>query len=114
VFTPKRVHVVRDVDAGRNVRPRGGDMRPGDTLLEPGRVLRAAEIGLLAMAGAAEPLVHRRPRVAIVSNGDELVGLEDYERVRAGERIVDSNSYMLAAAAVSAGAEPRRLGIARD
>ncbi|HEX9108366.1 MAG TPA: gephyrin-like molybdotransferase Glp, partial [Longimicrobiales bacterium] len=108
------VVVERDVDAGRNLRERGEDLRAGSTALEAGTVIRPAEIGVLATVGRAEVLVHRRARVAILSNGDELVDLDDFEQVLAGKRIVNSNSYGLAAAVLSAGAAPVLLGIARD
>lgn len=109
----RRVVITSDADAGRNIRRRGEDVRRGDTVVPRGRVLRAGEIGALAMAGRLQVLVHRRPVVAILSNGDELV--EPDERVeRAGHRIFNSNAYGLAAAVASAGAEPRLLGIARD
>lgn len=108
------VHIVTDSDAGRNVRRRGEDMRKGDVVLEPGTVLRPAEIGVLATVGHARVAVRRRPRVAILSNGDELVDLDRFDEVRAGRRIVNSNSYTLAAALQSMGAIPVPLGIAAD
>jgi molybdopterin molybdotransferase len=108
------VVVLDDADAGRNIRLRGEDVARGATVLEPGRLLRAAEIGVLAMVGHAHVAVHRTPRVAILSTGDELAPLEDFEPVRAGRRIVDSNSQALAAAVRATGGEPLMLGIARD
>jgi molybdopterin molybdotransferase len=77
-------------------------------------VLGAAQIGVLSSIGGAQPMVHRRPRVAILATGDELVPLEEFDRVRAGERIVSSNSYSLSAAVRAAGGEPVSLGIAPD
>jgi molybdopterin molybdotransferase len=59
-------------------------------------------------------MVYRRPRVAVLATGDELVPLEEFDRVRAGERIVSSNSYSLDAAVRAAGGEPVSLGIAPD
>ncbi len=109
-----QVAVLRDWDAGRNLRERGEDLRAGETVLEPGRVLRPAEIGVLASVGRAELAVTRRARVAILSNGDELVDLDEFDQVLAGRRIVTSNSYALAAAVRAAGGEPLVLGVARD
>lgn len=109
-----RAVVFDDMDAGRNVRPRGEDMRAGQAVLEAGRVLRPAEVALLATVGRAAVEVHRRPRVAILSTGDELVDLDDFDEVVAGRKIANSNSYGLAAALRAAGGEPRILGIARD
>ncbi|HEX7048975.1 MAG TPA: gephyrin-like molybdotransferase Glp [Longimicrobiales bacterium] len=111
---PSHVRIFHDDDALHNVRRRGEDLRAGTVVLEPGRVLRAAEIGVLAAVGRASVRVYRRPRIAILSNGDELVDLEDFDEVRAGRRIVNSNGYALAAAVRSAGCEPVPLGIARD
>jgi molybdopterin molybdotransferase len=106
---------VRDArDTGRNVRQRGEDVRGGATVLHAGTVLGAAQIGVLSSIGDARPMVHRRPRVAILATGDELVPLEEFDRVRAGERIVSSNSYSLDAAVRAAGGEPVSLGIAPD
>src|SRR5690606_6966931 len=58
--------------------------------------------------------VRRKPRVALLSTGDELVDVAQFEEVRAGRRIVNSNSYALAASVRAAGGEPVMLGIARD
>ncbi len=101
-------------DAGRNVRAKGEDLRRGTRVLLRGRLLRAAEIGLLATVGAAHVEVVRRPRVAILSTGDELVDLAEFPDVIAGRKIANSNAYALAAAAAQTGATPLLLGIARD
>jgi molybdopterin molybdotransferase len=108
------IEVFDDADAGRNVRARGEDLRRGDVVLRAGRNLRAGEVGVLATVGQTQIAVRRRPRVGILSTGNELVDLDEYERVLAGERITNSNSYALSAAALAVGAEPVRLGIARD
>lgn len=106
------IHNVRD--SGRNIRKAGEDFRAGDVLVEPGEQLTVAHLGLLASAGAASVEVHRRPRVAIVSSGDELVRLEDFNADLYGEKIVSANSVSLAAAVSLAGGEPCDLGIAAD
>jgi molybdopterin molybdotransferase len=99
------------VSLGENVRPAGEDLRAGDLVLAPGAPVGAAEIGLLASLGRSEVAVHQRPRVAILSGGDELVEIDGDV---AGGRIVSSNSHSLAAQCREAGAEPLYLGIARD
>lgn len=109
-----RVVVVDDMDAGRNVRPKGEDVRAGEVVLEAGRVLRPAEIALLATVGCATVEVRRRPHIAILSTGDELADFDEFDDVLAGRKIANSNSYGLAAAVRAAGAEPEILGIARD
>ena len=108
------VAVLKDVDAGRNLRAQGEDLAKGAVVLEGGCVLRPAEIGVLASVGRAQVQVTRRARVAVLSNGDELVDLDEFDQVLAGRRIVSSNSWSLAAAVRQAGAEPVELGIARD
>lgn len=108
------VDIVDDADAGRNIRRRGEDVRAGEMLFRAGRRLRPSEIGVLASIGCAEIAVHRRPRVAILATGDELVGLADFDDVRAGRRIVNSNTWALSAAVRETGGEVLDLGIAKD
>lgn len=106
-----RVRIFASVEPGAAVRHPGEDMRAGDTVLQPGRRLRPADIGLLASLGLAAVQVHRRPLVAILSTGDELVELG--EPLAPGQ-IVNSNAYTLAAAVEEAGGIPWVLGIVRD
>jgi molybdopterin molybdotransferase len=101
-------------DAGRNIRREGEDFSKGDELVPPGTELRVAHLGVLASAGVAQVAVHRRPRVAIVSSGDELVELDDFTPALSGKRIVSTNSVTLSALARDAGAIPVYIGIARD
>jgi molybdopterin molybdotransferase len=79
--------------------------------LRKGKGLTAADIGLMASVGKARVKVHRRPVVSILSTGDELLNVEDLPQPG---KIVNSNSYTLAAAIAETGAIPRVLGIARD
>jgi molybdopterin molybdotransferase len=109
-----RIRIFSDTDARRNIRRRGEDFRVGQTVVEAGRLLRPAEIGALAATGHAHVPVRRKPRIAILANGDELVDLDRFDEVAAGRRIVNSNSYALAAALTATGAEPVPLGIAAD
>ncbi|HEY7041521.1 MAG TPA: gephyrin-like molybdotransferase Glp [Methylomirabilota bacterium] len=103
--------VPRRVSPGDFVRPRAEDMARGDRVLERGRVLSAADIGLLATVGRARVSVIRRPRIGILSTGDELVDLGG--RIGPGQ-IPNSNSYSLVAQVLEVGAEPVSLGIAGD
>jgi molybdopterin molybdotransferase len=96
---------------GTSVRPRGGDIHSGDTVLLPGQALSSIDIAVAAALGHDRLIVGGRPRVALIATGDELVP--------AGEtvgpaQLVDSNSPMLAAAVLEAGGIPTFLGIARD
>lgn len=107
--------VVRDArDAGKNVRPRGEDVTDGQVAVTAGTVLGAAQLGVLAAIGEAAASVHRVPRVAILTSGDELVELDRFDEVRAGRKIVSSNSITLQALVRAAGGEPHYLGIAAD
>lgn len=101
-------------DARRNVRPRGEDFREGDTLLDPGAPLGAAQLGVLASIGRSTIDVYRRPRVAIMGSGDELVDVDGFHEVLAGRKIVSSNGYTLQALVRDAGGEPVNLGVASD
>ena len=108
------VSVHSDRDAGRNVRPRGEDIQAGAVAARPGDVLHPGMIGFLASLGFATVPVHRRPRVAILASGDELVDIDLFDEVRAGRRIVTSNSYSLVAAVTEAGGVPLNLGHVSD
>jgi molybdopterin molybdotransferase len=94
-----------------HIRDAGEDVEVGARVLEQGTRLGPAHLGFLAALGRSVVAVHQRPRVALLSGGDELV--EPDGDVRGG-RIVSSNSYSLAAQCRELGAEPVYLGIARD
>jgi molybdopterin molybdotransferase len=106
-----RVWIKRPERPGAHVRESGEDIHPGQIVLENGRVLRPADIGLLASVGRSLVLAHQRPRVAILSTGNELVEVD--ETLHPGQ-IVNSNAYTLAAAVQEAGGIPVPLQIARD
>ena len=110
----ERVAIRNARDAGRNVRPRGEDVAAGTVAVAAGTVVGPAQLGVLASVGASHVDVHRIPRVAILSSGDELVDVDRYDEVLAGRRIVASNSYTLWALVQSAGAEAIDLGIVPD
>jgi len=96
---------------GQHIRFSGEDIRAGDCIVPAGRIIRPAEISMLAASGILSVKVHRRVRVAILSTGDELV--EPCEAIPHG-KIINSNSPGLAAAVIEAGGEPVMLGIAAD
>ena len=101
-------------DAGRNVRPRGEDLRVGAIAVSRGTVIGPAQVGVLASVGCASVPVHRRPRVAVLASGDELVDVDRFDEVRRGDRIVSSNSYTIAASVREVGGEVIDLGIVPD
>jgi molybdopterin molybdotransferase len=105
------VAIFKAARPGANVREAGEDIRAGEIVLQAGVQLGAAQIGVLASLGRPTVKVYRRPVVAILSTGDEL--LEVGEEHEPG-RIYDANSYSVAALVSEAGGIPLRLGIARD
>ncbi|MHB1313745.1 MAG: molybdopterin molybdotransferase MoeA [Gemmatimonadaceae bacterium] len=108
------VRALKDRDVRKNVRPRGEDFREGDIVLPAGAPLGAAQLGVLASLGCDLVEVHRAPRVAILGSGDELVDLDQFSEVRAGRKIVASNSYTLHALVRDAGGVPVPMGNAAD
>jgi molybdopterin molybdotransferase len=102
---------VSAIAAASNVRARGEDVHTGTVVVRAGVVLRPQELGLLASLGLSETSVHTRPRVAILSTGDEVV--EPGCPRRAGQ-IYDANRFSLAGLVETAGATPIDLGIVPD
>jgi len=109
-----RIAILNLRDLQKNIRRAGEDFVAGADLFEPGTELRAAHLGVLASAGVTEVDVHRRPRVAVITSGDELVELSDYSSEVAGLKIVSSNSWTLPQLVRDAGGEAIDLGIASD
>jgi molybdopterin molybdotransferase len=108
---PATVSIYKSIRLGESTRHRGDDLHAGDIVLTAGTLLRAQEVGLLAMLGMPEVPVYRPPRVALLSSGDELLPVD--APLTPG-KIHDANSYILSALAESAGVELIRLGIASD
>jgi len=106
-----QIGILRRAKKRLNVRNRGEDIAKGNLVLEKGRVLRPQEIGVLASLGRSTALVIRRPIVAILATGDELIGLD---QPLAPGKIHDSNTYTIAAEVSRYGGIPRILGIGRD
>lgn len=107
-------HVIvrqEDVRPGDDIRPAGQDIEQGQLVLDAGTPLGPAEIGLLATVGQTDIQVHPKPKVAVISTGDELV--EPDETPGPGQ-IRDANRYTLAAAIAESGATPIVIGLGRD
>lgn len=110
-LAPDQVQIFYPAPAGENVRPSGEDVRSGELVLSPNRPLRPQEVGVLAMLGKQDIQVYRRPRVGLMSPGDELLplgaALED-------GKIYESNSYVLEALIKQNGGQAVRIGIVPD
>jgi len=102
---------LKAVKAGDHVRKRGEDIRLGEVVIPAGSLLRPQEIGMLSAMGSTSLAVYRRARVAILATGDEL--LEPGSTPAPG-KLINSNSYSLAAQVLDAGGDPLLLGIAAD
>ncbi|MFC1993761.1 gephyrin-like molybdotransferase Glp [Chloroflexota bacterium] len=105
------IGIMREVKVGLNIRRKGEDISKGNLVLKAGGVLRPQEIGVLASLGKVKVSVTRRPVVAILSTGDELVNIGN--PLPAG-KIYNSNTYSLAAQVSNYGGIPKILGIAKD
>ena len=105
------IEVRRTAAAGQFIAFAGSDLARGETVLRAGQVLTSREIGMLAAVGVAAVEVWRRPRVAIISTGDEIVA--PGKPIRPGA-VYDSNAAILAAAVEEAGGNPKPLGIGPD
>lgn len=105
------IRLPSSIKAGSHVRKQGEDIRHGNIVIPAGSLLRPQEIGMLSAMGSTSLAVYRRARVAILSTGDEL--LEPGSTPAPG-KIINSNSYSLAAQVLDAGGDPVLLGIAPD
>ena len=105
------VAILAPVRVGENVRRRGEDVKKGETVLAAGEVVSPAAVGLMAAMGHSRVSVYRRPRVAVVATGDELVSVDTVPTLG---KIRNSNSYSIAAQVLAAGGEPHILPVARD
>lgn len=106
------VRISEACDPGANVRRIGEDITEGEVVLRAGDRLASRSIGLLAGIGIDKVMVRPRPRVVVISTGDELT--EPGFVLQGDQKIYDSNSYMLAAAAKAAGAQVFRVGLVPD
>jgi molybdopterin molybdotransferase len=106
-----QIGILCQTKQGLNVRGRGEDIAKGDLILKKGNLLRPQEIGVLASLGHSTALIIRRPVVAILATGDELIGVD---QPLAPGKIHDSNTYTIAAEVSRYGGIPKILGIGRD
>ncbi|GAA2338496.1 molybdopterin molybdotransferase MoeA [Saccharopolyspora halophila] len=108
---PAKVTLSKPVPSAAFVRRTGEDVQTGDVAVRRGAPIGSAQVGLLAAVGRDKVLVHPRPRVSVISLGEELV---DVDRTPGQGQVYDVNSYALSAAARDAGAEVTRVGIANS
>jgi molybdopterin molybdotransferase len=105
------IRITSTVKTGSHVRKRGDDIKQGNVVIHAGTLLRPQEIGMLSAMGMTTLAVYRRARVSVLATGDEL--LEPGSTPAPG-KIINSNSYSLAAQVLDAGGDPVLLGIASD
>jgi molybdopterin molybdotransferase len=105
------VRILRTTSENEGLLRRGAEARKGDTILRSGRRVGLADVGLLASAGKSTVTVSKRPRVAVIATGDELV---EVDQTPIPGQIRNSNTYTICAQVREAGAEPVVLGIGRD
>jgi len=105
------VKILAAIPAGGNIRRAGEDVGAGEKVLEQGIVLRAAHAGMLASLRRSAIYVYQRPRVAVLSTGDELLEIDEPWQ---DGKIINSNSYSIAGQVLECGGQPLQLGIARD
>ncbi|MDE2751596.1 MAG: molybdopterin molybdotransferase MoeA [Gemmatimonadota bacterium] len=108
------VEIHRTEDVGRHIRSPGKDMRRGDETVPAGAVVHSGTLPVIMASGAESLAVFRRPRVGVLSSGDELVGQDRFDLVVEGRGIPDTNRDMIAAAVAEAGGVPVDLGVAPD
>jgi len=111
IIDDRTIEVYRPVAPRENMIQRGEDIRQGEVILERGHRLRPQDLGALATLGMGSVTVYRRPVVAIISTGDEVVAIDTTPAVG---QIRDTNRYTISALTLEAGGVPVHLGIARD
>jgi molybdopterin molybdotransferase len=107
----KEIGILAEAEIGLNVRRAGESIARGTVVLKKGTVIRPSEVGLLASIGRTQVTVIRRPVIAVMATGDELVNID---KPLPEGKIYDSNTYSIASLVKHYGAIPHILGIARD
>jgi len=103
--------ILASAERGAFVRPHGEDLKRDELVMSAGKVLAPSDLGMLASLNRSMVDVFRRPRVAVVATGDELV---DVDQIPTGAQVVNSSAYALASGIRDAGGEPVILRVARD
>lgn len=105
------IKVFKEMESGDNIRKKGESIKKGELMISKGALLNSAHLGLLASIGCANVSVTRKPKIAILTTGDELLGLN--EKLKPG-KIYSSNTYTLYSQVIKAGGIAKNLGIAKD
>ena len=106
-----KVKILKEVKFDENVRKKGEDIKRGEVIIEKGTLITSAHIGILASLGISKIKVTRKPKVAILATGDELI---DVDKALAPGKLRSSNTYTLYSQIIECGGTPKDLGIARD
>ena len=112
--SPGWVVVHRTDDLGKHVRAAGKDMTAGEETVPAGTIVHSGSLPVILASGHDPVAVYRRPRVGVLSSGDELVGPDRFDRVVAGRAVPDTNRAMIAAGVREAGGVPVDLGVVDD
>lgn len=112
--SPGRVRIDRTDDVRKHVRSAGKDMKAGEETVPAGTVVHSGSVPVILASGCNPVTVFRRPRVGVLSSGDELVDTDRFDRVVKGHGVPDTNRAMIAAAVSEAGGVPVDLGVAGD
>jgi molybdopterin molybdotransferase len=107
----KFTQILKEVKRGENIRKKGEDIKKGELVIPSGKELSSAHIGILASLGMSRINVYRKPRVAILATGDELIEID--KELTPG-KLRNSNTYTLYSQVLKCGAIPKNLGIAKD
>lgn len=107
-----KVFIFQELPKGANIRPQGGDYKKEELLIKKGKKIRPAEIGILASVNKATVEVYQKPRIGILTTGDEILDIG--EPITYESQIRTSNTYSLYAQILETGAEPIILGFAKD
>ncbi|MDO8525686.1 MAG: molybdopterin molybdotransferase MoeA [Candidatus Omnitrophota bacterium] len=105
------VEILKEVNFSENIRKRGEDIKRGERVLRKGALLKSAHIGILASLGISSVRVTKKPRIAFLATGDELIDL--HKKITPG-KLYSSNTYSLYSQIISCGGIPENLGISKD
>jgi len=107
-----KLFVFQELKKGANIRPKAGDYAKGDLLIKKGKIIRPAELGILASVNKATVYVKQKPKVGIITTGDEILDIG--EPITKESQIRTSNTYSLYGQIIEAGGEPVIIGFAKD